>query len=72
MSVGKLANGPRLNARLCSVQLRTVPHSCEAARRELGYRPEVDFEQSMAAFANWYRTMHGLDTPYADLLEHLR
>lgn len=61
-----------LDLRLSSQQLRTVRHSCEAARRELAYVPEISFEQSTSAFSRWYRAMHGLDEPYADLLAYLR
>jgi nucleoside-diphosphate-sugar epimerase len=29
--------------------------SCEKAKRELGYRPRVDFEKGMAATIDWLR-----------------
>lgn len=52
-------------------QLRDVRHSNAKAVRTLGYSPEVTFEQSMQAFALWYRTMHGHTGPSASLLAEL-
>jgi nucleoside-diphosphate-sugar epimerase len=52
-------------------QLRGVPHSCGRAAREIGYAPEVSFEQGVAAYGRWYRAHHGIDSPFADLLAEL-
>jgi nucleoside-diphosphate-sugar epimerase len=73
---GPLANGataskPALNARLCRQQLRGVGHSCEAARAALGYQPLYTFDESMRAFAAWYRSHHAMDSDAWPLLRQL-
>ncbi|MBV8380372.1 MAG: NAD-dependent epimerase/dehydratase family protein [Paucibacter sp.] len=52
-------------------QLRGVAHSCERARQELGYVPPYSLQQSIAAYGRWYRSHHGVDTPFADLIAML-
>lgn len=56
---------------LCRQQLRGVRHSCELAKRRLGYRPVYSVPQSMQAFRNWYRASHGMDTAVWPLLREL-
>jgi nucleoside-diphosphate-sugar epimerase len=59
-------------APLIAQQLRTVRHSSERARRELGYEPLVSFRQSIGAFAACRRGEARLDTEWSDLLSVLR
>ncbi|MDH3686755.1 MAG: NAD-dependent epimerase/dehydratase family protein [Myxococcales bacterium] len=47
---------------LLEVQLRAIRHDCKDAREQLGYRPALDFDGSMRAFASWYRATHGFGT----------
>ena len=56
---------------LCAQQLRGVRHSCEQAKRQLGYRPEFSFATSMAAFKAWYRAHMGMDTDAWPILRQL-
>ncbi len=60
--VGKVDTGPRLNAQLCTQQLREVRHSCELAKTRIGYRPVYTVAESMDAFDRWYRFHHGMDS----------
>lgn len=60
-----------LNLRLCAQQLRGVRHSCAAATREIGYRPEISFDESGRDFVAWFRAMHGMDDIYGDLARAL-
>jgi nucleoside-diphosphate-sugar epimerase len=46
-------------SRLVGHQLRGVRHRCDLARRELGYRAELTFGDSMAAFRRWYEAYCG-------------
>ncbi len=69
--VNRRSNMPTFNHRLCGQQLREGRHSIAKARRELGYRPETTYCQSMANFQSWYRRVHGLDSEFADLLRQL-
>jgi nucleoside-diphosphate-sugar epimerase len=62
---------PRLNYQASAQQLRGVRHSCARARQMLGYAPQYSFQQSMAAYAAWYRHHHGLDGAHADLIRQL-
>lgn len=57
-----------LNLALTAQQLRGVGHSCELAKKEIGYRPQYSFIQSMNAFERWYKTLMGINTDYWDLL----
>jgi nucleoside-diphosphate-sugar epimerase len=68
-TVPRLPQGPVLNARLTAQQLRGVRHSCEMAKRNIGYQPR-SFKQSMEAFRRWYRCHYGMDSGYWDLLRH--
>ncbi|MEM7540415.1 MAG: NAD-dependent epimerase/dehydratase family protein [Pseudomonadota bacterium] len=52
---------------LSAHQLRDVVPSIQRARTDLGYRPAISYQQSMAAFQRWYRHHHLLDTEFADL-----
>jgi nucleoside-diphosphate-sugar epimerase len=70
--VAKVSGEVTINLQLSAQQLRGVRHSCERAKRDLGYRPLHTFGQSMGAFARWHRSMHGADGEFADLLAHLR
>jgi hypothetical protein len=47
-----------------SQQIRMVAHSCERARRCIGYAPVVEFAASMAAFRRWYGATSSYGTPY--------
>jgi nucleoside-diphosphate-sugar epimerase len=60
-----------LTVGLCTQQLRDVRHLNERAECVLGFRPPVNFRQSMADFRAWYRKMHGMDTPFWDISRHL-
>ena len=44
------AHEQQYDVRLSAQQLRNVFHSCDRARRELGYHPLVSFTESMSAF----------------------
>lgn len=59
------------DVRFLKHQMRGVRHSNSKAEQTLGYTPEVSFEQSMQAFALWYRTMHGHNGPSTTLLAEL-
>ena len=62
---------PHFEVRLCMQQLRGVVHSCELARRHIGYHPECSFSESMESFRTWYRQRHAMDSKYWDLLRRL-
>ncbi len=66
--IGKVKSGRRLDARLCRQQLRGVRHSCELAKRRLGYEPRYSATESMAAFRTWFRAQHGMDSSFWPLL----
>jgi nucleoside-diphosphate-sugar epimerase len=71
VQVSKPESEPLHFRRLCAQQLRGVLHSCERAKRELGYEPLYSFAQSAAAFRAWYRESHGMNSGAWDLLKHL-
>ena len=71
IKVAKAASRQRWEPALCRQQLRGVRHSCELAKRRLGYRPVYSVPQSMQAFRNWYRASHGMDTAVWPLLREL-
>lgn len=71
ISVPKISGESPINVQLSGQQLRGVQHSCGQAKQVLGYRPVYSFNQSMQAFAAWYRYTQGLDGEFADLLSHL-
>lgn len=71
ISVRKRSVMPDIDLRLCEHQLREGRHSIEKARAELGYIPEVSYQQSMQNFQTWYRRLHGLDGEFAELLRQL-
>jgi len=71
MKIPKVSNAPPINWRFCSAQMRGVFHSCDRLQRELGYAPDHTFAESMNAYVNWYKTMRGYDTEFADLLRRL-
>lgn len=56
---------------LCAQQLRGVRHLNERAEKMLAFRPPVSFRQSMLDFRQWYREMHGMDTPLWSISRHL-
>ncbi len=58
-------------SRLVGHQLRGVRHRCDLARRELGYRPEVTFADSMATFRRWYEAYCGFGGDEWRLLSEL-
>lgn len=58
----------RLNLRLCAQQLRGVQHSCDLAKKTLGYVPLHSFSESMTAYQRWYRRVHHMDGPDWELL----
>ena len=66
--IPETANRTSYEVRLCRQQLRGVYHSCHKAERELGYKPVVGFNQSMAAFCEWYQDLHGWKTKFGDLI----
>ena len=45
-------------------RLRGVRHSCQLAKTRLGYQPVYGTAASMAAFRQWYRIHHGMDTDF--------
>jgi len=69
--VAMASDGKPLHVALCAQQLRGVRHSCEEAKRRLGYRPQYSFAKSMAAFEAWYRAHTGMDTDAWPLLRLL-
>ncbi|MCC7486343.1 MAG: NAD(P)-dependent oxidoreductase [Burkholderiales bacterium] len=69
--VARASGAPALDVRLTAQQLRGVVHSCERAKRELGYAPPYSLQQSLAAFRRSYCALHGLDSPVGDLLRAL-
>ncbi|OGV89030.1 MAG: hypothetical protein A3K19_16430 [Lentisphaerae bacterium RIFOXYB12_FULL_65_16] len=71
MASGSRAEGARLDPALCLYQLRRVRHSCDRAKRELGYLPVCSFAQSLSAFRRWYETAHGVGTEWWPLLREL-
>lgn len=52
-------------------QLRNVRHSTERAKAELGYLPEVDFDDSMKSFESWFSSVHQFGTPYWELARRI-
>jgi nucleoside-diphosphate-sugar epimerase len=59
------------NMHLTAQQLRGIRHECDLAKQELGYKPVYTFAASMAAFSAWYRSQHGMNTDFWDLLKRL-
>ena len=47
---------------LCAQQLRDVRHENGRIVSALGFRPPIDFKQSMEDFSGWYRAMYGQDS----------
>lgn len=62
---------PELNYQICAQQLRGIRHSSARATQTIGYKPPYSFQESMAAFAAWYRWHHGFDSPFSDLTREL-
>ena len=52
-------------------QLRNLTFRIEKAQAELGYEPVVNFNESMAAFHNWYAAQSGAGGENWDLLQRL-
>jgi nucleoside-diphosphate-sugar epimerase len=71
VSIRKTGQWDRLNVGLAAQQLRGVRHSNQAARDLLGYFPVCSFEQSMAAYARWFRVSQGMETEAWPLLRQL-
>lgn len=63
-------NSPPLS-RLVAHQLRGINHRCDKARQELGYQPELTFEQSMSRFRAWYEAYTGYNSEAWPLLNEL-
>jgi nucleoside-diphosphate-sugar epimerase len=70
-AVPKEVSSPFIDTRLSAHQLRTTVHACDKAKLILGYTPQYQFADSMAAFRNWYRKHNGMDSEYADLIAQL-
>ena len=68
LPVHRTETGTRLNHRLCAQQLRGIQHSCDLAKKTLGYVPLHSFSESMMAYRKWYRRMHHMDGPDWELL----
>jgi nucleoside-diphosphate-sugar epimerase len=56
---------------LLEVQLRAIRHDCSDAKKALDYRPALDFDRSIEAFAAWYRVTHGFGTESWAALQQL-
>ncbi|MBA4141435.1 MAG: NAD(P)-dependent oxidoreductase [Nitrosospira sp.] len=67
----KIAEKIKPNIRLSAQQLRGVRHSCELAKREIGYVPQYSFHQSMKAFRAWYSAHTGVNDPSWELSRYL-
>jgi nucleoside-diphosphate-sugar epimerase len=55
--------------RVCLQQLRGVQHKSTRAFSEIGYKPVVSFQESIAAFRTWYEYLHGWHTSFRDLIQ---
>lgn len=62
---------PEFDRGFATQQLRGVRHSCERAMHDIGYKPEVTFEDSMDAFGRWLKQARGMDRPEWDLAQQL-
>lgn len=60
-----------LESKWLSQQMRNVRFVSSVAESGLGYAPLVTPAQSARAFAKWYRTHFGVESPMADLLQVL-
>jgi len=70
--VPKLPQSPPLKTQLVAQQLRGVRHSCETAKRTIGYQPPRSFSESMAAFSRWNRSHQGMDSDNWSLIQRLK
>ncbi len=62
---------PAYSSRLIEHQLRSVRHSIDLAKSELGYVPASDFQTNMTTYRTWYTTMYGYGGPFWDLYRRL-
>ncbi|MBN2267753.1 MAG: NAD(P)-dependent oxidoreductase [Candidatus Babeliaceae bacterium] len=62
ISVRKVADSNPYSSRYNVQQLRGVYHTCERAKKSLGYEPRYTFTESMTRFCAWYQAMYGVGT----------
>jgi len=60
-----------LNLRLCGQQLRDVRHSCDRAKAELGYAPEISQSRSFQSFGDWFKYSNGRLSEWWPLLKQM-
>ena len=69
--VAKVYDVNPYSSRYNPMQLRGVWHRIDRARDQLGYEPQLRFDESMARFRVWYETMNGFNEPYWPLVRTL-
>lgn len=62
---------PKYDKLFLSRQLRGVCHRLDKARATLGYEADLSFATSTRDYVDWWKAIHGGNSPFSDLLREL-